>query len=121
MESRKNLKALLAQEQQGTQKEVSPIESLAQALDDFSYDHDYYNYQDYVNDREAHIRELIETLDHERDSGYRAFLTDFIEETEDAGARADAIALLDRLDAFLSPEQEEEVVLNDIGNASNGC
>ncbi|MBQ6734633.1 MAG: DEAD/DEAH box helicase family protein [Lachnospiraceae bacterium] len=115
VESRENLKALLEQEADGIKPVVSPEESLAQALDAFSFDHDYYNYQDYVNDRESHIREIAETLEREGDAGYRVFLTDFIEETEDAGARAEAIALLDRLDALLSPEHEEEkVVLKDV-------
>ena len=104
VESRENLKKLREQEVSGIREEISPMESLAEALDGFSFDHDYYNYQDYVNDRENHVREITETLGRGEDAGYRAFLTDFIEESEDESAVAEAKALLQRLDEVIPEE-----------------
>ena len=86
---------------------LSEAEILAEDLDRFAYENDFYGYADSVSDREAHIQEIAESLQNEADGGFRAYLQDFIEESEDVEAVMEAQALLGRLDALTEPEIEK--------------
>ena len=94
-------------------------EELARALDAFANELDPYGYMDTVNDPEAHIRTLKESLmtgDITAIRPVREYLREAAEESDEYRGRAEE--LMDRLDRF--PDGKRESVLDRLAGLKVG-
>lgn len=85
-------------------------EELAVEIDRFAYETDTYEYNDTVDDREANIRGLEQSIETGQDGGARAYLNFFIQESEDPETVAQAKELLKKLDEYKPLAKVEEQV-----------
>ena len=89
--------------------QLSAIELAAQ-IDQFAYETDTYEYNDTVEDREANIRGIAESIESRQDGGARAYLNSFVQESDDPETVAQAKALLKKLDEYKPLAKVEEQV-----------
>ena len=82
---------------------------LAAEIDRFAYENDTYEYKTAVKNREKNVHALAESIEKGKDNGARAYLTLFIEESEDAEAAAQAENLLKKLDDYKAYAKSEEI------------
>jgi hypothetical protein len=85
-------------------------EELAVEIDRFAYETDTYEYNDTVDDREANIRGLEQSIETGQDGGARAYLNSFVLESEDPETVAQAKELLKKLDEYKPLAKVEEQV-----------
>lgn len=85
--------------------ELTRTMKLAAEIDQFAYDHDYYEYMDSIDDREESVVNLAKDLDKGDVSGIREWLQEIIGECDVQEDVAKAKELLDKIDA-LSPMKE---------------
>ena len=100
---------------QKSEQEAEPpapltAEQLAMEIDQFAYETDTYEYKDTVDDREANIRGIAESIETGQDGGARAYLTSFVEESEDPETVTQAKELLKKLDEYKPLAKVEEMV-----------
>ena len=86
--------------------EVDPIEQLAADIDQFAYDHDFYEYRDNTDSREDALHELTTALRSGDTDDVRVWLQEFASENEPEEATK-AAGLLERLEE-LGPKVEQE-------------
>jgi len=87
------------------------IDELAQRLDQFAYDFDYYGYMDAMDDREAGFEQIKAVLQHGDTEGIKSFLQEAIEELEpDGELLEEASSLLDELESYECYDRRESVL-----------
>ena len=97
-------------EQETTEKAQLTAMELAAQIDQFAYETDTYEYNDTVEDREANIRGIAESIESGQDGGARAYLNSFVQESDDPETVAQAKALLKKLDEYKPLAKVEEQV-----------
>lgn len=75
----------------------SKVEKLARELDDFSFDVDFYEYLDNVEDRLEHVQEIVSNLTSGKIQPYVDFLEEIIEERGDESVKEQAMKLVGKL------------------------
>lgn len=84
------------------------ITQLAQEIDQFAYDQDYYEYGDQVEDRAAHVSEIEEQLVSGRVTALTDYFISFIEEADpSAPSREEALRLVAQIDRIASESLEQ--------------
>lgn len=92
------------------QKEVK---MLAADIDKFAYDHDFYEYQDHVEDREQSVQEVINELMEGKADSVKEWLQGFADEGEPGETVSGAQSLIGRIDTaiernLLLPKEKAE-------------
>lgn len=89
-----------------TRQEQSETEKLANDIDQFAYDYDYYDYMDAIDDRESSVDRLVADLNKGDVSGIKEWLQGIAEESdvpEDAEKAKELIGRLDQLSTQHEP------------------
>ena len=86
---------------------------LAEDIDKFAYDHDFYEYQDHVEDREQSVREVINELTEGKADSVKEWLQGFADEGEPGETVSEAQSLIGRIDTaiernLLQPKEKAE-------------
>lgn len=80
---------------------VDSIEALAADLDNFSFDHDVYEYRNSYDDREDGLRSVMSLLRSGDVEGIKSWLQEIVEDSEDIPEYADKVqSLIDRIDSI---------------------
>ena len=99
---------------------MTPIEVLAEDIDEFAFDYDPYEYHDTVDDREDALKELTITLRSGEAGGTRNWLQNIVDEDDPGEMTEKAAQLLDRLNQLV-PETKAERISHSIQNAPPGA
>ena len=91
--------------QLGANKELSEAEKLAIEIDQFSFDHDYYEYTDSYDSREEALKQLQDDFQKRHVAGVKDWLEGVAEESDDPEYVSIAQGFLDRLEK-LYPDKE---------------
>ena len=89
-----------------TRQEQSETEKLANDIDQFAYDYDYYDYMDAIDDREISVDRLVTDLNKGDVSGIKEWLQGIVEESdvpEDIEKAKELIGRLDQLSTQHEP------------------
>jgi hypothetical protein len=87
------------------------IDELAQRLDQFAYDFDYYGYMDSVEDRDTGFVQVREDLVSGDTEGIRSFLQEAIEDMEpDDELLKEASSLLNELESYERSDRRASVL-----------
>ena len=97
-------------EQETEEKTQLTAMELAAQIDQFAYETDTYEYNDTVEDREANIRGIAESIESRQDGGARAYLNSLVQESDNPETIAQAKALLKKLDEYKPLAKVEEQV-----------
>ena len=92
---------------------------LATMIDQFAYTTDTYEYNDIVDDRETNIRGIAESIENGQDSGARAYLNSFVQESDDLETVAQAKKLLKQLQEYKPLAKVEEMVEENYNQIDN--
>ena len=99
------------------------IDELAQRLDQFAYDYDFYGYMDSVEDRQSGFEQVKEDLLNGDTEGIRSFLQEAIDELEPDDEMLDeASSLLKELEAYERSDRSVSVLacIREAEGISNG-
>ena len=88
-------------------------------IDQFAYTRDTYEYNDIVDDRETNIRGIAESIENGQDSGARAYLNSFVQESDDLETVAQAKKLLKQLQEYKPLAKVEEMVEENYNQIDN--
>lgn len=86
------------------QERSSALRKLAEELDEFGEDFDYYDYHDGIEDREEHIESLIATFSEGKVDEIVSYLRDVAEENEEFSDRA--LNLTSRIQGLVATERK---------------